>query len=144
MALIVRDFPVDESECGPLYRFSGKYYVANYDNLNERVKTYVSHCVKDMILKHEDLSTCVSLWIPHSMFLTQSGYFGGKDICVAFDKPLLENVKAILAEKNINRLFCIFQNAGIRPDGWTPRILYKDVYSTGDAGWTVAFIQRGI
>ncbi len=120
------NFPVDESECGPLTRHSGGYYRANYDELNERVKAYVSNYVKDLILKQEDLSTCVSLFFPHSIVLTRGGYFSGKDIRVALNKPLLENVKAILSEKNINRLFCIFYSMGVSTDGWT-----------------VAFIQHG-
>jgi hypothetical protein len=143
MVLLAKNFPIDESECGTLTHYSGKYYVANYDGLNDRVKAYVNESVKNLILKHEDLSTCVSLWIPYSIVLTQSGYLSGKDIRVQLDKPLLENVKAILAEKKINRLFCVFQNAGLASDSLTPIVFNKEVPSTGDCGWTVAFIQHG-
>ena len=73
MALLAK-IAIEENECGPLTHYSGKDYVANYDTLNDRVKAYVSECVKNIILKHGDIATCVSLWIPHSLYLTQSGY----------------------------------------------------------------------
>ena len=116
---------VEENECGQLQHISGYLFAADYSLLNYRVRTQVQSKVREDILKN-DLATCHSFHLMHSMRLQDRGYFSGKDIRLCLDKVILEQTAAILTEKGLNRPFCLFQSPGL----------------TSQNGWTVAFMQR--